>query len=191
MPKIGDDRVEIGPYTIRPWESADVVWVYEACQDPSIQRWTRVPAPYRPSDAVDLVAASASERASGRGAPMAIVQTETGELLGSTGLVRVDWTEGVGEIGYWLDTAARGRGVMTTVLPGLAAWAFETLGLEVVEARVEHGNLDSERVLARAGFVRVGDTHCRADDGDPDASLWEIRRVRAVVPMPRQHGDAP
>ena len=176
MPEIGDERIEIGPYTIRPWEPSDVAWIYEACQDASIQRWTRVPSPYRPSDAVELVNASTSERTSGRGAPMAIALTETGELLGSTGLVRVDWAQRLGEIGYWLDLDARGRGVMSTVIPGLVAWAFEALDLEVVEARVDHGNGGSERVLARAGFERVGDTHCRSDEGDPDASLWVIRR---------------
>ena len=190
MPPIGSDRLEAGPYTMRPWAPADVSWVYDACQDASIRRWTRVPSPYRPSDAVDLIAASSSERASGRGAPMAIELTETGELLGSVALVRVDWNGRRAEVGYWLHGDARGRGVIKHVLPVLAAWVFSVLDLDVVEARVDHGNRASERALEDAGFLRIGDTHCRSADGAPDASLWELRRSRGADPKRRARDGA-
>ena len=32
---------------LRPWRADDAGAVYEACQDPEIQKWTQVPVPYR------------------------------------------------------------------------------------------------------------------------------------------------
>ena len=35
-----------GDLLIRNWQAEDADAVYEACQDPAIQRWTGLPAPY-------------------------------------------------------------------------------------------------------------------------------------------------
>ena len=40
-----------GPTALRPWRDSDLAALVEACQDPEIPRWTRVPSPYGPADA--------------------------------------------------------------------------------------------------------------------------------------------
>jgi RimJ/RimL family protein N-acetyltransferase len=93
--------------------------------------------------------------ASGRLAPLIVVDAETEEILGGGTLHHLDAERGIIEIGYWLYREARGRGVATKVARALAEHAF-TLGVQRVAAYVNVGNLDSERVLERAGFTREG-----------------------------------
>src|SRR5437588_33878 len=54
-----------GELRLRPWRAEDVPAIAEACRDPEIARWTRVPDDYTEQDARDFVAASAERR--GRG----------------------------------------------------------------------------------------------------------------------------
>jgi RimJ/RimL family protein N-acetyltransferase len=94
-------------------------------------------------------------RASGQLIPYAIVDRETGELLGGATLRQLDATRHSIEIGYWLFPRARGRGVATHAVGALLDWLFAN-GVYRVEAVVRIGNTPSERVLERSGFVREG-----------------------------------
>jgi RimJ/RimL family protein N-acetyltransferase len=94
-------------------------------------------------------------RASGQLVPYAIVDRETGELLGGATLRQLDVTRHTIEIGYWLFARARGRGVATRAVSSLLDWLFAN-GIYRVEAVVRVGNTPSERVLERTGFVREG-----------------------------------
>ena len=42
--------------TLLAVEPTDAEWIFEACQDAAIQRWTRVPRPYLRSHADEFVA---------------------------------------------------------------------------------------------------------------------------------------
>ena len=94
-------------------------------------------------------------RASGFLVPYLIADAESDELLGGATLHHLDPTRRVIELGYWLFTQARGRGIATRSVELLAGWAFET-GFYRVEAAVRVGNVPSERVLERARFTREG-----------------------------------
>jgi RimJ/RimL family protein N-acetyltransferase len=94
-------------------------------------------------------------RASGQLVPYAIVDGQTGELLGGATLRQLDATRHMIEIGYWLFAQARGRGVASRAVAALLDWLFAN-GVYRVEAVVRIGNAPSERVLERNGFVREG-----------------------------------
>lgn len=145
--------IEVGAYTLRPWQASDTTFVFFCCQDPEIQRWTTVPVPYRAGDAATFVVAHATAQPEEASAWFAVVRTDTGELLGSISLNWFDRRRRTGEIGYWLGPDARGQGVMSTVLEGLARWATAALGLASVRLRIAAGNTASRRVATRAGFV--------------------------------------
>lgn len=70
------------------------------------------------------------------------------------------------EVGYVVVPGLRGRGVATSACALLLRRAWGS-GAEVVRAETEPGNVASERVLEKNGFVR------RADGG------WSISRVAA------------
>ncbi len=88
-------------------------------------------------------------------ARLVVADVQSGVTFGGGTLHHLDAERGIIEIGYWLYPRARGRGIATKVARVLAEYAF-TLGVQRVTAYVSVGNLESERVLERAGFTREG-----------------------------------
>lgn len=82
---------------------------------------------------------------------------ETGTLVGSSGLHRIDWGVPMFEIGYWCRTGFSGQGYTTESVRGIAAFAFDTLGAKCVEIRCDPLNHPSARVAERAGFQLEGE----------------------------------
>jgi RimJ/RimL family protein N-acetyltransferase len=76
-----------------------------------------------------------------------------GELVGGTGLHRIDWALRKFEIGYWRKTGAEGRGFVTEAVRALARLAFDSLQARRVEIRMDDNNARSWRVAERAGFT--------------------------------------
>jgi RimJ/RimL family protein N-acetyltransferase len=116
-------------------------------------------------------------RANGQLVPYAIVDRDTGELLGGATLRQLDATRHSIEIGYWLFERARGRGVGPRAVMALLDWLFAN-GVYRVEAVVRIGNTPSERVLERSGFVREGvKRRCLIYEGSRvDATLFSCLR---------------
>jgi RimJ/RimL family protein N-acetyltransferase len=141
-------KLEDGEIILRPYTEDDVPALAAALQDdPEIDRWTRIPSPYTKAHAREFITTT-DEKA------FAIVGRDGGELLGGIGARIYD--EGVVEIGYWIRSVARGRGIATRALGLLARWAFEELGAGRVHLTTDPENTASQRVAEKAGFRREG-----------------------------------
>jgi RimJ/RimL family protein N-acetyltransferase len=149
-PPLGDEEL-----VLRAWSVADVPAMTAACQDAEVPRWTVVPSPYEERHAREFIAGSARDREAGRELSLAIVDRE-GRLLGSIGLMHVDWEDRKAEVGYWVAREARGRSVASRATSLLSRWAVETLGLERLELLANPANRSSQRVAAKAGYTREG-----------------------------------
>jgi len=76
-----------------------------------------------------------------------------GELVGGTGLHRIDWPLRRFEIGYWRKTGCEGNGYLTEAVRAVARLAFDVLGARRVEIRMDDNNAASWRLAERAGFT--------------------------------------
>lgn len=76
-----------------------------------------------------------------------------GELVGGTGLHRIDWSLRRFEIGYWRKTGCEGRGFVTEAVLAMARMAFDHLDARRVEIRMDDQNERSWKVAERAGFT--------------------------------------
>ncbi|RLP95496.1 GNAT N-acetyltransferase [Micromonospora sp. BL4] len=175
---------------LRPWRDTDADAVHRACQDPDIQRWTTVPRPYLPEHAYGFVTElSGRAWAEGTGAPFAVCDPVTGELLGSCGLVSIT-SAGTGEIGYWTAPWARGRAVTVRAARAVARWSFDTLGLRRLIWQAEVGNHASRLVALRAGFRIDGRLRLADPASGGSADGWVGSLLPGEVPAPGATGPA-
>lgn len=93
--------------------------------------------------------------ASGRLLPMIAIDPRSGECVGGGTLHHLDAGRSIIEIGPWVLPHARRRGFAMRVARLPAPHAF-SLGVVRVAAYVNAGNVASELVPERAGFVREG-----------------------------------
>lgn len=151
-PSLLDERI-----ALRPFAPTDGDAVFHACQDPLIQRWTRVPVPYRREDAEWFVGEFVDRQwQDGDGHHCAVVDRHDHGFLGACALMVVDGASGVAEAGYWVDPAHRGRGVATAALRLISTWGFDALGLARIELHVDPRNEASIAVGRRAGYEIEG-----------------------------------
>jgi RimJ/RimL family protein N-acetyltransferase len=106
----------------------------------------------------------------------------TGTLVGSSGLHRIDWEVSKFEIGYWCRTRFSGQGYATETVRGIAAFAFDALGVKRVEIRCDPLNRPSARVAERAGFHLEGEL--RNDALGTDGTLRNTLVFSAIPPGP-------
>lgn len=78
-----------------------------------------------------------------------------GEVVGGMGM-RLDRPHESGELGYWLDAAASGQGVVTRAARALTTAAFDRLGLHRVVIRAGVENVRSRAVAERLGYTFEG-----------------------------------
>ena len=112
----------------------DIDRITEICQEADIQEWTFVPRNYQRSDAEffveQVVAKGWSE---GRELTWAVREASddgaSATLVGMLGItLSGPESARIGEIGYWLAAAARGRGTMTRAVAALIDTAFDPKG---------------------------------------------------------------
>ena len=148
-------EISAGRLHLRPWQGSDEDAVYQACQDPDIQRWTRVPVPYRREDARLFVTVTSPQGwDAGTAASFAVLDATTGQLLASVALF--DIKDGDAEVGYWCVPGARGQGVVSEAVKAICRWGFAELGLARIEWAATVGNQASLAVARKCGFQEEG-----------------------------------
>lgn len=161
-PADGQPHLSDGTVTLRPWTPADAGWVYTVCQDPAVQRWTRIPVPYSRSDAEEFVGSFApDEWRRGTGAHFAVV-ADDGRGLGACGLHDIDADNRVAEAGYYVAPEARGRRIAPRALELVTGWALSEGGFVRVELHIDPDNAASRRTAVHAGFALEGILRRRA-----------------------------
>lgn len=77
------------------------------------------------------------------------------EVVGSTGLHRRGWTDGV-EIGFWVAAEHQGRGIATRVAGVLVDLVFAETDLDAVYLANDIENAASRRIPEKLGFTHLG-----------------------------------
>jgi RimJ/RimL family protein N-acetyltransferase len=151
LPTIHGDRV-----TLRPFSAEDVAAVALLANDQSIHDGTKVtPFPYTNADAGSWIDGHRAYVASGAGYPFAVVERQSGELVGAVEIRRDKDEVDAYEIGYWIGVRYRGRGFATEAARLVLGFASGHLPPSRVGAYVDAENMSSRRVLAKCGMQLV------------------------------------
>ncbi len=104
---------------------------------------------------------------------------EGGTISGGGGLHRRIGDDGL-EIGYWLGSHARGRGLATIAAGLLTDLAFADAAIGRVRIAHDVTNAASEGIPKRLGYVAVGESACERPLGPADTGrdrIWEVTRA--------------
>ena len=83
-----------------------------------------------------------------------VLVAEDGSVLGRFNLFNIE--DGTAELGYRVARHVAGRGVATAAVRDLCRVAAAQYGLRTLRAATSYGNVASQKVLIKAGFVPVG-----------------------------------
>jgi RimJ/RimL family protein N-acetyltransferase len=144
-----------GVVTLRPWTLDDVPALIVGIDgDPEISSFLElIPQPYRTNEGRAWVELATAMWRDQSGSPFAVVVDDA--VVGGAGISWIDREHGVGDIGYWIRSDARGRGHTTRAVRVLSHWAFGC-GCQRLQVRADTENVASQRVAERAGFQKEG-----------------------------------
>ena len=136
---------ELLTHRLRPLQSSDAEWIYHACQDAEVQRWTKIPRPYTREHANSFVIDQNGELLAN-----AIINSRTGEPAGVAGIHHIK--DGLATVGYWTAPQARRAGAASTALKILPSIAKRLGQTHTIRAIIAENNVASRATAERAGF---------------------------------------
>jgi RimJ/RimL family protein N-acetyltransferase len=160
-----DDIVTVQPAAgapglqLRPWTGQDIPALVAAHRDPAIWRWLRHRVTTE-EEARQVIEARQADWRAGSRFSFAVLEAgadgTAGDLVGSVAIRGLGGEAVSGEVGYWVVSRARGRGIAPRALNAACEWAFRLPRLQPLK-RLEliHaiGNQASCRVADKAGFT--------------------------------------
>ncbi|WP_433599903.1 GNAT family N-acetyltransferase [Nocardia sp. CA-135953] len=167
----------------RPTE-ADIDDIVACCQEPSIAEWVTIPVPYHRKNAEsfldDMVAPGWATRS-----PIWALRTRAdGPVVGMIDLHARD--ESASEIGFWLVSAERGRGLMSRAVALVCEFGFQPTGLALsrINWRAFVGNHASAAVVRRNGFHYEGMARLGTMQRGSRRDTWLAGRLATDPPGP-------
>jgi RimJ/RimL family protein N-acetyltransferase len=159
-------------------EDAEAISRYRS--DPDVNRqqgWERTDPEAVRADIEEMARRAPGE--AGGWVQFSVEERKSGRLVGDVGLSRADAEPGVLKVGYTVDPAFQGRGYATEAVGALLAYAFGTLGADVIRAYASADNAASIRVAEHVGMRLIERFEHRDDDGLWFGVRYERRREDA------------
>lgn len=101
----------------------------------------------------------------------AILDADRGLVVGRAGFHGPPDAAGMVEVGYAIDPAFRRHGYARAALVALLKWAKNDASIVTVRATISPDNVASRALVARYGFVEVGE---QWDDEDGLETIFEV-----------------
>ncbi len=90
------------------------------------------------------------------GYPTSFAIIYKGEIAGTIGFNRIDRTNKIGVIGYWLGEKFQGKGIMSRAFTSIIDYGFNELKLNRIQVQVAVENDKSRALPDRFGFKKEG-----------------------------------
>jgi [ribosomal protein S5]-alanine N-acetyltransferase len=123
-----------------------------------LRRWEATPPPSSSAPPMTFRQMVRLHSAQGRAdEALSWAVTYDGRLAGQLGVSNIIWGSArTGTVGYWVDGALAGRGIIPTALAMAADYCFQVAGLHRLEVNIRPENQASLRVVEKLGFREEG-----------------------------------
>ena len=157
MNKTGTQRIETHRLILRRYRIGDAEDMFSNwASDPEVTKFLTWPAHQSVDVTRWLVNDWISHYDDGGFFQWAIELKETGSVIGSIGVVRLEEVIGEAEIGYCMGRAFWGQGIMPEALRAVIDYLFDTAGIDRICAGHDVRNPNSGRVMEKAGLKKEG-----------------------------------
>lgn len=149
---------------LRTWTYSDDERLFEICSDAETMLRIGDRKPYESIDvAREFLNWAVPHQLKAGFSRWAIVEKESGEIIGSCGFAFVD--SGEIELGYLFDRKVWGKGFATEAARACLRYGFDKIGFETVVALTDLDHEKSQNVLRKIGFRE------RGVEKNPDGTL--------------------
>lgn len=141
---------------LRPYRMSDAEIATKNLCNKKISCWlSSLPEPYRLKDAKNFILRVTKEHKKKEPRTIAYVIEYEKKMIGAIGLHDIIFGHKA-DMGYWLSEEYWGKGIMSEVVSALVDHSFKRLRLHRIQAGTFVGNLGSEGVLKKCGFLHEG-----------------------------------
>jgi [ribosomal protein S5]-alanine N-acetyltransferase len=132
----------------------DVNEVFAMRSNPATMKYIPRPLITNTDEALDHIAMIDSKVINNEGINWAITFKGDPKLIGIIGHYRIKPENFRCEIGYMILPEYNAMGIVTEAVREVVGYGFEKMGMHSIEAIIDPGNIASERVLQKNGFVK-------------------------------------
>ncbi|PSL45529.1 ribosomal-protein-alanine N-acetyltransferase [Chitinophaga niastensis] len=145
-----------GELVLRPIEDKDTAALFRHFSNDAVTKYMDIDSFSNISEATHIISFFRESLETQEGMRWAITLTERDELIGTCGFHRWSKTHFKAEIGYDLEPAYWGKGIMSAALTAMLAYGYEELQFNRIEAFVDPENTASSKLLVQLGFSYEG-----------------------------------
>lgn len=141
---------------LRKMTTADSDILFKIWSDPDVTKFMNINNFTDESQAVDIIIYLDKLTQDNKAIRYSIIELKSNEIIGSCGYNSLDYENAKTEIGYDIAKKHWGRGYAPEAISALLHYAFNSLSINRVEAKVEPENTNSIKVLQKLNFTFEG-----------------------------------
>ena len=164
--------------SLRRLVETDHEWIFRACQDLEIQRFTLIPRPYTREHAIEFLRPQSGEYS------VWVIQSGD-DPVGVISIHKIDESTGTASVGYWIAKWGRGQRAASHALTLLCEYARNISKIHTLTAQIATTNVASRATAERSGFKNTIDIAETCPDGDTQVvALLYSKQINSVYKWP-------
>ena len=141
---------------LRRMEVSDSHRLFKIWSDPDVTKFMNISSFTHEAQAKEMIELLENLAKASEAIRFSMIELKSNEIIGTCGFNSIDFENAKAEIGYDIAKAYWGIGYAPEGICALLNYAFETLKLNRIEAKVEPANVNSIRVLQKLNFTFEG-----------------------------------
>lgn len=141
---------------LRKMQVSDAPSLFKIWSDPDVTKFMNISSFTHETQAKEMIELLESLAQANKAIRFSMFEMKTREIIGTCGFNSIDFENSKAEIGYDIAKAYWGMGYAPEGIKALLYYAFQNLGLNRIEAKVEPDNVNSIRVLQKLDFTFEG-----------------------------------
>ncbi|MGE7091921.1 GNAT family N-acetyltransferase [Lysinibacillus sp. NPDC048646] len=141
---------------LRKMKESDALELFKIWSDPDVRKFMNISNFTHEDQAKEMIELLDELALDHKAIRFTIIELASNEIIGSCGFNSIDFENARVEIGYDIAKAYWGNGYAPEGIMALVNYAFTTLALNRIEAKVEPENLNSIKVLEKLNFTFEG-----------------------------------